>query len=418
MVTLRQVNSIHEIDPQHWDSIVKEEDVFHRHNFICVVEDSKVEGAGFFYLLFYHEEKLVATTVLSAFSFNLDLFISDNFFVRWIKKLVPGFFQIRLLVCGLPASFGQLNLALTDSVYAGEVCSLIAEKMKVLAKELGISLMTVKEFRQEEHKCFQQFEREGFFSANSIPYMNLNIEWKSFEEYLSALRHPYRRKIMLSLRKIQQSQPVIIKEAEYKENNEMPALVLSEPNEDFADRFYKLYLGVMERTATKLEILNLSFFKNIFQQHNAYKILSLVVKGEIISSAVLIFTADTLIFMLAGREHGKDKYDSYFNLVYGIIALAIETGCREIKMGQTSYWVKQCVGAKAEPELIYFASRRPLLHQVLKSLRHVIFPVLKLKPVHVFYRGGTLNKYSMAYDRFRSNLTESIIPENNDSFNR
>ncbi len=418
MLTIRQFKSIHEIDPQHWDSIVKEEDVFHRHHFISIVEDSKVEGADFFYLLFYHDEKLVATTVLSAFSFNLDLFISDHFFVSWVKKLFPAFFQIKLLVCGLPASFGQLNLSITDNVYADEVCSLIAGKMKMLAKELGISLMAVKEFREEEHRRFQQFEREGFFSGNSIPYMNLNVEWKNFEEYLSALRHPYRRKIILSLKKIQQSQPVIIKKAEYKESNAMPALVLYEPDEDFAEGFYKLYLGVMERTSTKLEILNLSFFKNIFQQTNKYKILSLVVKGEVISSAVLIFTGDTLIFMLAGREHGKDKYDSYFNLVYGIIALAMQEGCREIKMGQTSYWVKQCVGAKAEPEFIYFASRRPLLHQVLKSLRHVIFPELKLKPVHVFYRKGTLNKYPMTYDRFRSNVTESIIPESNDSFNR
>lgn len=386
MLTLRQVNSIHEIDPQHWNSIVKEENVFHRHHFIGIVEDSKVEGADFYYLLFYNDEKLVATTVLSAFSFNLDLFINDHFIVRWIKKVFPGFFKIKLLVCGLPASFGQLNVILIDNAYAAEVCSLIAGRMKLLAKELNISLMTVKEFRQREHECFQQFEREGFFSANSIPFMNLKIEWNSFAAYLSALRHPYRRKIILSLKKIQQVHPVITRKAEYNQNDTMPALVLSEPDKGFADEFYKLYLAVMERTATKLEVLNLSFFRNIFQHHQEYKLLSLVVKGEVISSAVLIFTEDTLIFMLAGREHEKDKYDSYFNLVYGIIALAIEKGCREIKMGQTSYWVKQCVGAMAEPELIYFASSRPVVHWILKSLRHIVFPVTKLKDVDVFHK--------------------------------
>nr|WP_294903130.1 GNAT family N-acetyltransferase [uncultured Lacibacter sp.] len=393
MLTLRQVKSIHDIDPQHWNSIVREQDVFHRHNFIRIVEDSKVEDAGFYYLLFYHDEKLVATTILSVFSFNLDLFISDNFFVQWIKKISPGFFKIKLLVCGLPASFGQLNLALTDNMYAAEVCSLITGKMKMLAKELNISLMAVKEFRQAEHQYFRQFEREGFFSANSIPYMNLEIKWKSFAEYLSALRHPYRRKIILSLKKIQQSYPVITREAEYRKNNTMPALVLSEPDEDFARLFYKLYLAVMDRTATKLEVLNYAFFRNIFQQQNEYKILSLVVKGEVISAAVLIFTEDTLIFMLAGREHEKDKYDSYFNLIYGIIALAIERGCREIKMGQTSYWVKQCVGAMAEPELIYFASRRPVIHWVLKHMRHIIFPATKLKEIDIFRKAAHLSKH-------------------------
>ena len=73
---------------------------------------------------------------------------------------------------------------------------------------------------------------------------------------------------------------------------------------------------------------------------------------KIISSALLVPHGDTLTFMLAGRENEKDEYDSYFNLVYGIIALAIQSGCKKLKLGQTAYWVKQCVGALPEPELI------------------------------------------------------------------
>jgi len=88
--------------------------------------------------------------------------------------------------------------------------------------------------------------------------------------------------------------------------------------------------------------------------------------------------------MLAGRIEGKDKYDSYYNLVYGIIGLAIERGCEKIQMGQTSYWVKQCVGALPEPEYIFFAWRRPIVHSILISLRNAIFPETKFKPIHVF----------------------------------
>ena len=114
MLTIRQYTSIHQIEPYHWDSILDEKDVFHRHSFIAIVEDSRIENASFYYLLIYDNDKLVATTVLSAFRVSLDLFISKNSIVSGLKKLFPNLFAIKILFCGLPASFGQLNLKLRE----------------------------------------------------------------------------------------------------------------------------------------------------------------------------------------------------------------------------------------------------------------------------------------------------------------
>jgi predicted N-acyltransferase len=399
MLTVKKYKSIHETDPQHWDSILVTDDNFHTYSFISIVEDSKVEDADFFYLLFYDNEQLVATTVLSAFNIYLDLFINDNWLVRKLKKIFPNLFKVKILVCGLPASFGQLNFKVVNEKYADEVCSLIVKEMYLLAKKLRISLLTVKELMEEDKNRFNRFEKEGFFLANSIPYMHLDVQWSGFNEYLFSLRHHYRRRILLSLKKINYAEPVIVSSSEYDNESETPAWVLAEPDEKFSDEFYKMYLGVMERTATRLETLNRDFFKNLFLQQEAYKLLNLVVKGRIISSAVLIFKDDTITFMLAGRENDRDEYDSYFNLVYGIIALAIQSGCKKIKLGQTAYWVKQCVGALPKQELFYFASRRPVMHWILKSLRNVIFPVLKLKPVNIFRKPGKVNESPVKYEQ-------------------
>ena len=112
--------------------------------------------------------------------------------------------------------------------------------------------------------------------------------------------------------------------------------------------------------------------------------MNLVVAEKIVSSAVVVFHGDTLTFMLVGKDEEKDEYDSYFNLVYAIISVGIQHGCKKIKMGQTAYWVKQCVGATPEDEFIYLASRKPFVHWILRSLRHVIFPQTKLKAANVF----------------------------------
>lgn len=384
MLQIKRHSSIHDIVPAHWDSIVCKEDVFHSWQFIRVVEDSKVEGAEFYYLLFYEGETLIGSTVLSLFKVSLDLFITENGLVRFIKKLRPNFFTIKILMCGLPASFGQLNLQVTDEKYSDEITRLISEEMQTLSKSKRVTLLTVKEFSPNEERQFGQFSHSGFFVANSIPYMNLDIHWPTFGDYLDTLRHPYRRKIIKSLKKIMAVRPVIVRGSLEGPLPQKATYILSDPEESFAPDFCSMYLSVMDRAATKLEILNLDFFQQLFHEQREYKILSLVADGKVISSAILTSKKDVLIFMLVGRKFNKDEYDSYFNLVYGIIQVAIEQGYKKIKMGQTAYWVKHCVGCKPETRTIYFASRRPFVHWVLKTLKNVVFPEVKLDSGPVF----------------------------------
>lgn len=385
MLNLKKYNSIHEIDAAEWNSILEDTDVFHRHRFMQLVEESKVENAKFSYLAFYDQQKLVATTVLSTFSISLDLFIGNSGFVKAIKKLFPNLFSIKILVCGLPASFGQSNLKWTDDRYAEELTQQIADEMYAMAAAKKIKFLAIKEFEKREAAVLKGFEQKGFFLANSIPYMYLDIGWNSFQDYLSALRHPYRRKILLSLKKAGHTEPVITPLENYDGNTDTAAWVLAEPGEDFAGDFFPKYLRIMERTPVKLETLNKAFFEKMQQQKGDYKVLHFIAKGKLLSTAVLVFSGDTLTFMLLGREDEKDAYDSYFNLVYGILALAIRRGIHKLKLGQTAYWVKKCIGGTAEDEFLYFASRRPLVHRLLKRFRAALFPATKLESLHVFH---------------------------------
>lgn len=401
MLTVKKFSTILDIEERQWNSILRPGEIYNTYRFIQTVEESKIENANFFYLLFYDDQQFIGSAVLSAFNISLDLFISNSSIVRKLKSIFPNLFTIKLLVCGLPASFGQLNLSIADNKYADEISSIIAKEMFVLSKELKIKLLAIKELQENERILFRQFEKEKYFLAHSIPYMSMNISWNNFNEYLSSLRHHYRRKILLSLKKLNVKKPFIISSSIYDSRTENPGWILSKPEEKFSEDFYNMYMKVMERTPTKLETLNHEFFKNLFHQKDTYELLNLIIKGKIISSAILIQKEEVLSFMLVGREFAKDEYDSYFNLVYGIIALAIERNCKKIKLGQTAYWVKQCVGATPKQEYIYFASRNKLMHQVLKSLRKVIFPEMKMQALNVFR------------ERHIENIVEPVFNESN-----
>jgi predicted N-acyltransferase len=385
MLTVKKFPSILDIDERLWNSILKPADIYNTHQFVRTVEESKIENAQFFYFLFYDKDQLAGSAVVSAFNISLDLFIASNKLVSRIKSIFPNLFTVKLLVCGLPASLGQLNLAVADEKYANNVSSLIAGEMSVLAKQLKIKVLAIKELQEKEKTLFSQFSRENYFLAPSIPYMSMEVLWENFEAYLASMRHHYRRKILLSLKKMNVKKPVLIPLPAYDRNSEQAAWVLSKPDVACAEDFHAKYLNVMERTPTKLETLNQEFFKRLFQQEETYEVLSLMAKGQTIGSALLVHQGDVLNFMLVGRECAQDDYDSYFNMVYGIVELAIERRCKTIKLGQTAYWVKQCVGGTPKPEYIYFASRVKVLHILLKALRKVIFPELKLQSLQVFH---------------------------------
>ncbi|MET0391529.1 MAG: peptidogalycan biosysnthesis protein [Chitinophagaceae bacterium] len=382
MITLKKYNSIHDVDPVEWNSILDDHDIFHRHSFLSAVEDSRVENATLSYLLFYDGDVLTATTVFSIFSISLDLFTGDSRIVKALKKVFPKLFSIRILVCGLPASFGQQNLKLTDDAHTGAISRLIAAEMRGVAKQQRIKFMAVKELERHEATRLNGLEKEGFFLTHSIPYMQLPVRWNSFQNYLSSLRHPYRRRILQALKKAGCTEPVILSPGQY--DGEGTAWVVAPPGENFAGDFFPAYLRVMERTPVKLETLNKAFFEQLQQRKEEYEVLHFIVNGNVISTGVLVSSGDILTFMLVGRENEKDPYDSYVNLVYGIVALAIQRGVRQVKLGQTAYWVKSCIGGLPEDEFLYFACTKPVTHWLLKKLRAVLFPETKLKPIHVF----------------------------------
>lgn len=380
--------SINDVEETAWDSINGSRDVFHSHRFIRSVEAARVEESEFWYLLFFSGEELVATAVLSAFTVSLDLFVGGGTakVIQRMRRWLPDFMKIRILMCGLPVSLGQRNLVIRDRRRMLEVDAVLVKEMSDICREHRIGYMCVKEFRESEVEFVRGLEAHGFFVANSIPYVSMKICWDSFEEYLARLRHGYRRPIKLALKKLRQTRLEIFRRDSVSENSDQPRLVLGGREVCPPEKFFELYMQVMERAAVKLETLNLSFFRNLYaNMRGDWDVLALC-KGNEVLGAALLTTADrAMIFALVGLDYSKrDKYDSYFNLVYGIIQLAIQRQYRELNLGQTSYWLKQRIGGVCESEYFYLKANHRLTHFCLRNMRALLFPKTKLQKLHVF----------------------------------
>lgn len=385
---VRRFASIHGIPEPLWDGLLDGGHPYHSCRLIRAVEDARVEDSRFWYLLFEDDDRLVATAALSAFTVSLDLFLGKVFqrIAGFIRRGFPRFLRIDVLFCGLPASFGQSNLFFFAGVDPQPVLALLVEEMEILSREHGLRFLSVKEFKESELPQAQDLERLGFFRGHSIPYVSMEIRWQSFEDYLASLRHPYRRHIRRSLAKMGMDRPQIHPFSPESLADPHPRLVLGGPEILSPGRFFQLYLHVMARTETQLEILNEAFFERLWIELGPdLRILAAVGQGEVLAAALLLETGDTLNFMLVGLpEAPETPWDLYFNLLYAILDQAILQGCRRLNLGQTAYWGKQQIGGLPEEEFLFFKAANPRLHAVLRVLRGILFPRMRLQSPRVF----------------------------------
>jgi hypothetical protein len=142
----------------------------------------------------------------------------------------------------------------------------------------------------------------------------------------------------------------------------------------------------MDRVTTKLEILNENFFINAFKLLEDDSLILVARKNdETTGAAYIIMESDRITFLLVGIDYGyKNHHKVLMNLLYGIVSVAIKSGCRMIDLGQTSYELKQRIGGKCTKEYFFLKSSNGIVNILFRLLRPIIFPIIQTRKRRVF----------------------------------
>jgi predicted N-acyltransferase len=382
-ISVEVIDSIDRIDPAEWNGLPGPDDELQTHRFNRVVESAGVENAVLRYALVRQSGELVAAATLAIFHIDLGLFLGKGAeaWLARLRRVFPQFLKIRILICGLPASFGQGNIALGPAADGPAVLAALCRTMQELARRNRVRYLSFKEFDRVQADDLCALRHHGYFRAPSLPDTYLNLRpWHDFDDYFQAFRHPYRRKIALSLRKLGLERPTIDRYSTEKAAGPRPVLLYGGRDVCSPERFYALYLCVMARAETKLETLNLAFFEELYHAYtDELVVLALYRAGEVLGAALLLPAGDTLLFLLVGQEQARDdETDTYFNLVYAIVEYAFRHGFKAVKTGQTAYPFKLRIGAKPRELFLYFRAENRFKHALLRRFRAVVFPETRL----------------------------------------
>ena len=271
-----------------------------------------------------------------------------------LKVNVLTFAKYRLAlpmtIIGIPASVDAQGIV-GNEIYYGELLN------EILKIEKGIILCL---------NYNKSLRINGIVEMKTLPTMIYDHDASSWEKYLESLRHNYRRRILKGQKKFEE---ISIKKG---------------PCSQFSNEHYQLYLNIMNRTKTKLEILQKEFFLNLPSEYMLHSFYS---EKELITWHITTFSEGIYYFLFGGINYSlRDIYDSYFNNLIHIIKEGINNKSEAINLGQTAEVSKNRLGAKATEKKMFIYHKNPLFRLMFKSMKSYLGYQLNSEMVSIFKR--------------------------------
>lgn len=199
-----------------------------------------------------------------------------------------------------------------------------------------------------------------------LPTLVLQRGFASWTDYLATLRAPYRRRakrILGAFRGVRAE---------------------TTPCSAFTGAHHRLYLQIMRRTPSRLEVLSEDFFRSL---PGGFYLTTYYAGDRMLCWHVNCRDDDTLLFLFGGHDYASlAEYEGYFNNLFGIVQEAIRGGFRRIEFGQTAEVAKMKTGGSVVPKRMFLYHRRRLPRWLLRVGRpwieyHAALPAIRaLKP--------------------------------------
>ncbi len=361
-ITFKIYEDIERIGKNDWDAVFG--DIPESYAFYRLLAASGLDDFTFFYLVVYCDNTPVSIAPLFTADFNLDIAVEGWFCgpIKCLRRIFPRFLISKTLFCGSPFSeFGVLgvrqgfadNPKIIREVHAG---------LKELAAKTNSRLIMFKDFPESGCPFLDPLLKQGFARMESFPNVAVEVNYKSFPEYLESLGKSTRKNLKRKL-----------KETGAHGNVRVEAIRDISPH---IDQVFKLYENAYHGGSTKFERLTKAFFLNASRDLGPQAIFFLYYVDNQLGAFNLCFVYDNLfIDKFIGFDYDvSNRYHLYFVSWVNNIQWCIDHSLRHYHPGQTDYEPKIRLGGKLVPLFAYVKHYNPVLNFILRPLTLILKP--------------------------------------------
>jgi predicted N-acyltransferase len=355
------VDSLDSLDAQAWDTVcaVAGASLFLDRRFLAAVcVGMKDESQCRFVIVSDAAGNPVACTALSTVTMIVADFVNPR--LPWILRLAPRIIPpLKALICGLPGSPGEKNLAILPNCDRRQVLDALDESLNKLARGLGMLGIIYREFGPADLTLMDGLMERGY-SRSELPQMYmLNRSFPDFDAYCAALRRNYRREIARSRQKMKEAgiRPVTLSKT-------------ADMLKAYTPEVHAMYCDMVGRAAFKQAPLPIGYFQELATRlEGTIELVTLMRDNRILATGWCARDGSAQHFLFAGVDYRLNReLELYFNLVFACLDRSFQLGVERIHIGQASSFFKARIGSEPEGRYVYARGLGPIMSRLARFL--------------------------------------------------
>lgn len=357
-------SSIKELSPAEWNSLFPKTP--ESWNFHKTIEETLTGQFKFYYAAAYRDSRVVCILPCFVMDYPLDTTIMGPLekpagkLIALLRRFIPRFFTLRMLICGSPTGEGKIGLP-PSGEYRKLLVPMVRRLEEVAAREKAGTLM-FKDFPEQYNAFLDPLEQASFHKIRSYPLVELDIRFNDFEEYFSTLSRPTKKDLKRKFRKADSEAALTME-------------VRSGAGEHL-DEIYRLYLATYEKSPVKFEKVTKDFFLKISGNMPEETRYFLWFRGgKLVAFDLCLVSDGLLIDEYVGMDYGV-AYDLhlYFATFRDIVRWCIGNGVRKYKSGALNYDPKKRLDLDFLPQSIFMRHKNRLMNFFLGILTRSLKP--------------------------------------------
>jgi uncharacterized protein len=278
-----------------------------------------------------------------------------------LRKLCPFLVTQRTLFVGSPCA-NKGTVGLVPGVKLSEVASALQSALNRRAAELGVALITWKDFDEIDATALDELcKTHGLFKVVSRPETLLVLPPGGMNGYFNSLKSSRRHNLRKKLRRS-------------KEQMQLDVEIVQHPAAAVLQELFPLFWQTFARAETKFERLDARFFELIAQSDVSWFILLRDHSTKQLVAFDLVFKlGQTVICKYVGTDYElTENAHLYFRLSEAVLEWAISSGATIVWCGSPAYAAKIDVGYSLVPLSLYCKHRNPVINRIYARLSKAV----------------------------------------------
>ena len=351
------------------------------HRYYEIIHESLGDQVSHFYL-FLKDANGMTRAIQPFLIVNQDLAAGTSAFIQnavtQVRRLVPGFLKLRMLMVGCSAGEGDIVLERVSRSVSWTVDAL-RESLAPVARQLKAVLIVFKDYPKYYRRYLDRLRVCGFTRVPSMPATRMDLNFPDFENYLrTRVSYTTRKNLRRKFRKAQGGPSI---------NWEVVTDI-----SPYIDEVYPLYRQTLSRSKFRFQELTKSYFCELGQRMNDRAIFFLWrQRGRIIAFASAIVHNGVLRDSCIGLDYTVAlKYHLYFVTWRDSIVWALKNGFHTYHSGPLNYDPKYHLRMTLEPLDLYVCSPYGWLNLVFKPILPLLEPTRRDRVIRKFANANEL----------------------------